>query len=124
MLTYAGLSVIRTLEIRTHGYTGHFWANYDPIFPLGNPDDDRITGGKLRQIHTETGAWVKRKEPTSFLTPQQLRTRSIEYRGSCSHIYFEVISIKWPIIIIIIFVLDLQLILVLLGLHVKTRPLN
>jgi len=52
MLTYAGLSVIRTLEIRTHGYSGHFWANYGPLFPLGNPDHDQITEGKLRQIHT------------------------------------------------------------------------
>jgi hypothetical protein len=53
MLTNADLSVIRTLETRTHGYLGHFWANYSPLFSLGNPDHDRITEGKLRQIRTQ-----------------------------------------------------------------------
>jgi hypothetical protein len=55
MLTNADLSVIRTLEIRTHGYSGHFWAKYGPLFSLGNPDHDRITEGKRRQIRTQIG---------------------------------------------------------------------
>jgi len=66
MLTYAGLSVIRTLEILTHGYTGHFWANYDPIFLLGNPDHDRITEGKLRQIRTQTGGVGEAERASQF----------------------------------------------------------
>jgi hypothetical protein len=85
MLTYAGLSVIRTLEIRTHGYSEHFWADYGPLFPLGNPDHDRITEGKLRQIGTETGGVGEVVRASQFFNSSAVKKRSLEYRGSCSH---------------------------------------